>query len=408
MGKPHVAEINVSLIKKYLAEKKIKIDGPLTIYSTDPKNNIRNFAELERAFKIYTYNIGVVSKDFPQSYWKDLFLDTLEAERSTCAAGIARSLAYSPEAVKDSQKAIEDFLTTLTGRYDEIDGAILKQFMWLVKRKLNNLSTTFHVMPILYGPQGVGKSTAISILTAPLAAYTIKGKSLDFVTDERQFKTLSMHYIVVFDEMARANKTDINHLKNIVTSDSLTGRMLFSNDSSALKQSCTFIGSTNKPVKDILKDDTGMRRFYQLDVLKDADWDALNKIDIFKIWQGINERREDAYTSEAAVLSELKKRQEELRTMDSVEEFLLNSIYYPAKTDDSEVKLQEIFDEYMAYCERSNIQFTVTKQTFSSVLVEKGWRRVDKAKTQPAFYVGKSQSPMRFIEQHLVKKGLSS
>ncbi|MFP2929486.1 hypothetical protein ACLESO_30665, partial [Pyxidicoccus sp. 3LG] len=85
----------------------------------------------------------------------------------------------------------------------------------------------------------------------------------------------------------------------------------------------TFIGASNVPIQDLIRDPTGMRRFYQTDCLDHLDWNAINAIDPLAIWLSVNERLEFKDTPLAVphVLAECKRRQEALRTKSALEEW---------------------------------------------------------------------------------------
>lgn len=404
-------DANKLQVDRYFKALNVSFKGPAEILTNSP--NITNLNDLEVDFRIYAYDHKLVVKEFPLAYWKDLFNHKIKQERSVAFRKLAAELAYKPDNEEAGIAALESFMFHLTGQKDPIDVVVMQQFLWLIKRKLNELPTTYHIMPILFGGQGTGKSTAISLLTKPIVTYTIKGKSVDFVTDERQFKTLSEYFLVVFDEMAKANKVDINHLKNIITNDSLTWRQLHTNNSASMTQNCSFIGSSNKSVSDIIIDDTGMRRFYQINVKQNANFTELNKIDVKLIWESINENQDKAYTANPEVLASLLLKQEELRTPGSVEDFLNNCRYEPGtQATPTKVSLQELFDAYIDYCKSSNIAYSVTKQSFSRQLQDKGWIKnanSDKQKRAVEYHViPGSIKPMNVIGGLLTKKGLDS
>lgn len=100
-----------------------------------------------------------------------------------------------------------------------------------------------------------------------------------------------------------------------------------------------FIGASNQEVKDVIHDPTSSRRYYQIKTLDKIDWDLINTIDYVGLWRSIDAALEIDYLSNVRVI--LKSRQEEIRAMDSVEEWLeeeqlkpLDSAladYYPVK-----------------------------------------------------------------------------
>ena len=55
-----------------------------------------------------------------------------------------------------------------------LDIAVVKHFVWQVKRKLIGLPVDHHIMPILFGKSGGGKSVAIHKLVEPLKELTLE------------------------------------------------------------------------------------------------------------------------------------------------------------------------------------------------------------------------------------------
>ena len=54
---------------------------------------------------------------------------------------------------------------------------VLRKFIWQVKRKMLNLPVTNHLMPILSGPQGKGKSTFLMRFLPPVEEVAIPSDS---------------------------------------------------------------------------------------------------------------------------------------------------------------------------------------------------------------------------------------
>jgi hypothetical protein len=81
--------------------------------------------------------------------------------------------------------------------------AVHQKFMWQIKRKVLGLPVTNHLMPVILGPQGKGKSTFVSKLVEPLKELTLE---VDFkmIEDERNVEMWSS-YILFLDEMGYAS-----------------------------------------------------------------------------------------------------------------------------------------------------------------------------------------------------------
>ena len=199
--------------------------------------------------------------------------------------------------------------------------AILKKFIWQVKRKLLGLPVSNHLMPVLLGPQGVGKSTFVTkYLLAPVAE--LVGHT-DFKMIEETRNTEQWRNFVLFlDEMGYAGKADIDNVKNKITASSVTGRPMRSNDNVQYRQNATFIGCSNKELDQLIRDETGNRRFAALRYSSKPDWSKLEALDAMActlLWKSVDEYGDDPSLS---VMDKLRKRQEDAREKSVVEQWL--------------------------------------------------------------------------------------
>jgi hypothetical protein len=213
---------------------------------------------------------------------------------------------------------------------------ILQHFVWQVKRKLAGMPVDLHNMPVIYGPQNAGKSTVVRELLKPLTGFSA---SADFtmIEDSRQIE-LWRNYVLVFDEMAYASRGDISVMKEIITNvNGLTRKPLYTNNSQIVPQSATFIGTTNKRLADVIKDQTGMRRFAELisqDAIVHDDINAfIGAGDITRLWQTVDEMKvspldNDLLMGHSATQTELGEVEEWL-LYDC--DFLSNEIKYTAE-----------------------------------------------------------------------------
>lgn len=215
--------------------------------------------------------------------------------------------------------AIENFILAATGKAEPVDVAVLKHFIWQVKRKLWGLPVEDHIMPILYGPQRSGKSRAISALLGPVQDFTDSPGNLADIADERQAFRMTQSFVLMFDEMAKARKMDVDSLKNRITQDTVRWRVLGTNRTATGPNNATFIGATNTNLLDLIYDPTGVRRFYQLKCQDHMDWDAINSLKYGDLWASVDEHGD---TPVKAVRELLQARQEDMRVKDAVEEFL--------------------------------------------------------------------------------------
>ncbi len=229
-------------------------------------------------------------------------------------ADMRRKMSYAPSEIDH----VKEFVTALEGQSNELSEAVVRHFVWQVKRKLNGMPVDHHLMPILVGPTNGGKSEALQRLIAPLTDMAI-GKQLNVVNDERQLFNFSRYFIVYFDEMSNSSKTDVDCLKNTITSPYIAYRMMRQNKNSNLVNTATFIGASNNEIKHIINDPTSARRFYQIDCQKLLPWDTVNKLNYLALWKSVDE---NAPAPIKPFLSQLKHKQEEFRQLSVIEEFI--------------------------------------------------------------------------------------
>jgi hypothetical protein len=197
--------------------------------------------------------------------------------------------------------------------------AVLKKFMHQVKRKMRGLPITDHLMPVLLGRQGVGKSTFVHQMLEPVKEISL---NVDFkmIADERNIEIWDS-YVLFLDEMGYASKTDVDSIKNIITASVLSRRPMRTNLKITVAQNATLIGGSNKKLPQLIKDPTGLRRFVGLHFRHDPDWQIMNSVDWERLWKSVDFEGPCPIQPFKAVLS---KAQEQARDVGRVEDWLRN------------------------------------------------------------------------------------
>lgn len=241
--------------------------------------------------------------------------------------------------------------------------AVLKATIWQVKRKLvadPAYPVTDHLMVILTGPQRAGKSTMARSFFSPIGDLMYCG---DFaqITDKSNFEI--WRYPVIFcDEMERAERSDIEAVKNAITSQTRTGRTLYSNNTSTRLNDATFFGATNGTLGEKIVDTTGLRRFAPIPVkspptdenkaagLPVVDWSAVDAVDYMRLWQSVDYMAAHPLQSDADALAEWKALIEGERAQDSVEAWLRQ---FEPETGETARSWQgkDLYPRYKRYCE---------------------------------------------------------
>lgn len=244
---------------------------------------------------------------------------------------------------------LRKFIRACTGVDNELDLHVMAHWIWQVKRKMNGLPVRNHIMVVLTGKQGSGKSTAISSLVSPVKEYRLD-LNLESLSDERHYHGLSRNFVIVCDEMQGCNKTDIETLKHIVTAESLSARKLYTNAIDTIPQNVSFLGTSNKSLDVLIKDETGMRRFFELRCSDMMDWSAIGSLNPLLIWQEIDEKEPNGYLS--SVRDDLKSRQEEYRYQDSAEAYLVETSALSGNLTKTRT-VEELFRDYVDWCKDS-------------------------------------------------------
>lgn len=245
--------------------------------------------------------------------------------------------------VTEDTSLVEQYVKALTGSSNPDDIAVVAHWMWQVKTKMIIKTPSYHIMPILYGKQGGGKTVAMNKLISPINNFRLN-ISMDQMTDDRYFKSMSENFVIVFDEMQGADRADIDALKKQVTIEENDYRPLGTNDVFKVRQACSFIGATNRPVAEQIVDTTGMRRFWQLDCQDKLDWDTLSNLDYVAMWKGINENRVDGYI--LTQMTSIEAKQDSLVAKDQISSYMEARGIVADKEPTKEVSVQVLYNDY--------------------------------------------------------------
>lgn len=202
----------------------------------------------------------------------------------------------------------------------DLDIAVMCHFIWQVKRKFWNLQSAYHMMPVLVGSQGGGKTRALEKFLKPIFDLYAIIPDMAVFNDERQLRLLTKNYVLFTDEMGRANEVQLGNLKNMIGEGLVVQRLMRSTSHESFQNRATFIGASNEIVSDIVYDATGMRRFWQIDCLVKFDWARVNATDFTKLWQSVDETGESPIIKVWEAVAMVQK--DTLRPPDSVEFYL--------------------------------------------------------------------------------------
>jgi len=310
------------------------------------ENTEINTETLKRDLRLKVAELGLRFSDQQIADAVSAWFETALGER---VEQVYLTVAFNGSA---NSKANLDAWAAVASQFDTEDHdakfviAILKKFIWQVKRKMLGMTITNHLMPVLTGPQGVGKSTFVrDFLLSPVEELVSNTdfQGIEEVRNTEQWR----NYVLFLDEMGYAGKADIDNVKNKITAPTVTGRPMRSNDNVQYAQNATFIGCSNKELDQLIRDETGNRRFVSLRFSSSPDWSKLKGVDARLLWMSVDERGDDP-TKEIA--TELREAQAQIREKSIVEQWL-DHYAVPAMLVGKKRRATEWFPEFKEWSE---------------------------------------------------------
>lgn len=155
----------------------------------------------------------------------------------------------------DGTPRLNTWLANTYGTPDDVyHRAVGSNFLkGMVKRALQPGSKFDYVL-VLEGPQGIGKSTSLSVLGGEWhTETTIAPDHKDF------YMALQGHLIVEFSEGETLSRSEVKQLKAVISATKDTFRPPYGRETLDFPRRCVFAMTTNQ--SEYLKDETGNRRW---------------------------------------------------------------------------------------------------------------------------------------------------
>lgn len=303
---------------------------------------------------------------------------------------------------KENLEPLRSWIKAVTGKVEDDDLYIMAHWLWLVKRNSLELPVVHHIMPIITSSkQGGGKSTAVQNLIAPYEQLILELK-VPQVVDERSFTMFSECLIGFFDEMAGADKVEISDFKRNVTSSTIAYRPMRTNSIVKLRNLCSFIGASNNQVYEIIKDTTGIRRFFPIQALDLLDHALINTIDYNQLWKGIDETLSRGYFEK--VKETVAQKQEDMSMKDEVFLFLEDHNILPNSETTSTINGKELYNAYIVHTKNCGIRFPVAAQTFYKKLRDmgiQGAKKLDENRNRAWFFAINAEHGLKFNKEKI-------
>jgi hypothetical protein len=314
----------------------------IKVMYSDPKNLTLKHMLAEVIFQNRKLGLTFNEKELTNALEK-----WVKRRKDDISSNMMTEVAYEGIVFKEMIEPEWDrFIKAITNTNPEETKIVLKHFIWQVKRKMFGLSVTYHMMPVFFGPQEAGKSTVVrDFLCKPIKDFFA---STDFatITDNRSHDIWD-NYVLFFDEMGRSAVSHLEDIKRKITEDTFNSRVLGKNADTLVVNRATFIGTTNKDISRLIFDDTGMRRFYQVDCLPKLDWTVTQNINYLNLWRSVDERAETPLLDDAVMLGRVKRVQSSKRQITMIEKWLRERNWRPFVQE--KVMAQAFFEEFVKF-----------------------------------------------------------
>lgn len=167
---------------------------------------------------------------------------------------------YLEELKWDGVKRVDTLLHDYLGAENNVyTQEVMRKSMVAAVARAMGLYVKWDQMPILSGPQGIGKSTFLRMLGKNWfsdSLQTFEGKDAS--------ETIQGTWINEIGELASMNRSELNSVKLFLSKVEDIFREAYGRRTEKFPRRCIFFGTTNS--SDFLRDSTGDRRFWPVDV----------------------------------------------------------------------------------------------------------------------------------------------
>lgn len=159
----------------------------------------------------------------------------------------------------DGECRVDTLLVDYLGAADTpYTRAVTRKVLCAAIRRVKQPGTKFDYIPVLNGPQGIGKSTLVAKLGGPWFSDSL---SLSDTRDKTAAEKLQGYWVLEISELAGMRKSDIDKVKAFISRQDDKYRASFGHRVTPHPRQCVFFGTTNSE-KGYLRDVTGNRRFW--------------------------------------------------------------------------------------------------------------------------------------------------
>lgn len=138
--------------------------------------------------------------------------------------------------------------------------AVSKMIFVAAITRIYSPGTKFDTAVVFVGPQGLGKTAFIATMAKCPEWYTDNIQTLD----RSAIENIQGTWLVELGELAALKKNEVEEIKSFMSRQIDRARLSYGKYAVSLPRTCVFFGTTN--TYSFLKDSTGDRRFYPVDV----------------------------------------------------------------------------------------------------------------------------------------------
>lgn len=174
----------------------------------------------------------------------------------------------------DGKERVSSFWINYVGEEDNAyTRETAKCFFLAAVTRIMEPGYKFDYVPVIYGAQGVGKSTLIATLCGNKSWFG----ELSTYDEQPAVEQMNGHWIMEIAELSASNRSEIEQQKAFISATKNCVRLAYRRDPATYQRQCVFIGSTNQ--REYLKDTTGNRRWWPIDC-GEKYADGLKRFDI--------------------------------------------------------------------------------------------------------------------------------
>lgn len=283
--------------------------------------------------------------------WVDRHVQlALQARYDSCEeearAKLQNMIPFDPSLEQDSRACLLWIFTdVLRVENPELCTDVFRHWLWQVKRYTLGKIVAEPIMVNIRGAQGCGKTQFIRMLTNCRGLFRgyFDVATLDAVLDGRESHRWARQLITFFDELVQTRSGEdrdigrlVAGLKQLLTAETISWRELGKHTINNIPRTFSAISASNGPLVDVIRDETGMRRFFEIVSLREEKLTFEEHLEVYgnmdqeigehpegamdplMIWKGVNENLPQGYIV-GKVQDEVRQVQATYRKKDNLE-----------------------------------------------------------------------------------------